>query len=392
MLIPLLAVLLASQAPSLTLDDAQRMARQARGRPASAAAGVAEARAERRLAGRVPNPDVSYERTGDTPRQHLFVDQSFAWLLTRGADRAAAAAGIRRAQADSVQTMAELAQDVRIAFFEALGANETLRLVEEQVGFNDSLTRIARARLDVGDISRFEYEQVAQDGRRALLQLSETRENARTAQATLSRAIGWSGAAPPVPSGALDAGIDGDTSLVLSADSIPAVRAAIADSAAAAHILRSARLGRLPLPALTAGAEWDDPTDPGHTLSVFGIALPLPLWNSGGAEVALAGARARLAAAEVRETRLEATRALAEARIRLEENARRARFARDSLVPGARELRLRAVAAYRAGETGVLPVLDALRSEREVVLTSIQDLQAFQEALARWRALFGRME
>lgn len=392
MLIPLLAVLLASQAPSLTLDDALRMARQARGRPASAAAGVAEARAERRLAGRVPNPDVSYERTGDTPRQHLFVDQSFSWLLTRGADRAAAAAGIRRAQADSVQTMAELAQDVRIAFFEALGANETLRLVEEQVGFNDSLTRIARARLDVGDISRFEYEQVAQDGRRALLQLSETRENARTAQATLSRAIGWSGAAPPVPSGALDAGIDGDTSLVLSADSIPAVRAAIADSAAAAHILRSARLGRLPLPALTAGAEWDDPTDPGHTLSVVGIALPLPLWNSGGAEVALAGARARLAAAEVRETRLEATRALAEARIRLEENARRARFARDSLVPGARELRLRAVAAYRAGETGVLPVLDALRSEREVVLTSIQDLQAFQEALARWRALFGRME
>jgi hypothetical protein len=37
-------------------------------------------------------------------------------------------------------------------------------------------------------------------------------------------------------------------------------------------------------------------------------------------------------------------------------------------------------------------VLDALRSERDVVLAGVQDLQAFQEALARWRALFGRME
>jgi len=392
MLLPLLAALLLQQAPTVTLEDALRQARQARGRPASAAAGVAEARAERRLAGQLPNPGVTYERTGDSPRQHLFVDQSFSWLLTRGADRAAAAAGVRRAQADSVQTLAELAQDVRIAFFESLGADETLRLIQDQVGFSDSLTRIARARLDLGDISRLEYEQVAQDGRRAQRLLSEQLEAARTAQAALSRAIGWSGAAPPVPSGALDAGLDADTSLALSPDSIPAVRAAVADSQAAAHTLRSARLGRVPIPSLTAGAEWDDPADPGHTLSVFGFSLPLPLWNSGGADVALASARAGLAAAEARETRLEAVRALAEARIRLIESVRRARFARDSLVPAARELRLRAVAAYRAGETGVLPVLDALRSERDVVITGVQDLQAFQEALARWRALFGRVE
>ncbi|HTL06138.1 MAG TPA: TolC family protein [Gemmatimonadales bacterium] len=392
MLIPLVALLLAQQAPGLTLQEALRQARETRGRPAAAAAGVAEARAERRFAGRIPNPGVSYERTGDTPRQHLLVDQDLSWLLTRGPDRAAAAAGIRRAQADSLQTMAELVEEVRVAFFEALGARETLRLVEDQTGYNDSLTRIARARLDVGDISRFEYEQVAQDGRRALLLLSETREAARVADAALSQAIGWRGPGNPQPAGALDAELDADTSLVLSPDSVPAVRAAVADSLAAAATLRSARMGRVPLPSLTAGAEWDDPGDPGHTLSVLGIALPLPLWHSGGAEVALAGARAQLAAAETREARLEAGRALAEARVRLVESARRARFGRDSLVPAARELRLRSVAAYRAGETGVTPVLDALRSERDVVLSGVRDLQAFQAALARWRALFGRVE
>lgn len=393
MLVVLLAAtLLQRPGPALSLDDALRQARLARGRPASAAAGVAQARAERSLAGRIPNPGLSYEHTGDTPRQHLFIDQSFAWLLTRGADKAAGAAGIRRAEADSVLTMAELVQDVRIAFFEALGANETLRLVVEEVGFSDSLTRIARARLNVGDISQFEFDQVAQDGRRAQQLLSETRETARSAQAALVRAIGWSDPAPPVPSGALDVGLDLDTGVTLSADSIPAVRFAVADSLAAALILRSARRGRIPMPSLTAGGEWDDPSDPGRTLSVLGFAIPLPLWNQGGAEVALARARAELSAAEARETRQAATRAIAEARIRLEESARRARFARDSLIPAARELRLRAVVAYRAGETGVLPVLDAFRGERDVVLTAVQDLEVFQEALARWRALFGRME
>jgi outer membrane protein TolC len=85
-------------------------------------------------------------------------------------------------------------------------------------------------------------------------------------------------------------------------------------------------------------------------------------------------------------------RAVTEARARLEESARRARFARDSLLPAARALREQALAAYRAGETSLLAVLDAFRSEREVVIAQIQDFIAFQAALSAWRALFGRIE
>src|SRR5262245_13530854 len=109
MLVGLLAAVLV-QGPSglVTLDDAVRRALANRGRPAAAAAAVAEARGERRLAGQIPNPTLTYEHTQDPPRQHLFFDQSLAWLVTRGADRGAAAAGIRRAQADSALAMADL--------------------------------------------------------------------------------------------------------------------------------------------------------------------------------------------------------------------------------------------------------------------------------------------
>ena len=390
--VPLFLIALQAPGNSLTLEEAVETARVARGRPGIAAAGVAEARGQRRLAGLVPNPTLSYEHTGDPPRQHLFVEQPFSWLLTRSPDRAAARAGIGRAQADSVATMAALVQEVRIAFYEALGANQILELVREQVGFNDSLARIARARLTAGDISQLEYEQAAQDARRGQQLLSETREHTLIAEAVLAHAVGWTGPAAPVPAGSLDAGLAADTSRMLVVDSIPSVRAAVADSLAAAFTLRSARLARVPMPSVTGGAEWDDPDQPGKTLSVLGFAVPLPIWNWGNADVALARARASLAAAETRETRLEAGRLVAEAQASLVEAARRARFARDSLIPGARALRERAVLAYRAGETGVLPVLDALRAELEIVVSGVQELVAYQSAVARWRALAGRTE
>ena len=67
--------------------------------------------------------------------------------------------------------------------------------------------------------------------------------------------------------------------------------------------------------------------------------------------------------------------------------ARYARSARDSLIPAAAALRSRALRAYRAGETGILPVLDAFRAERDVALAGLQDQLAFQEAVADWYAL-----
>ncbi|HEX5576411.1 MAG TPA: TolC family protein, partial [Gemmatimonadales bacterium] len=112
-----------------------------------------------------------------------------------------------------------------------------------------------------------------------------------------------------------------------------------------------------------------------------------PLWQHGAGATAEARARAREAAARVREVRLTAAQQVEATRIHLLESGLRARFARDTLLPVARALRERAVRAYQAGETGILPVLDALRSESQAALAGVQDLLAFQTALADWKAL-----
>jgi cobalt-zinc-cadmium efflux system outer membrane protein len=394
MLISFLAALI-MQGPApipLTLSAAIRHGVAARGRIDEARAGLAEARAGRRLAGQVPNPTLSYNYTGDFPRQHLLFDQPLAWLSTRTFDRGAAAATIRRAQADSVMAVSSVAQEIRAAYYGVLGTRESMRLIGEQVAAADSLARLAQRRFAVGDISRFEHQQTAQEARRGQQLLSAAREEARASDAEFVRALGWTDPTPPIAQGALDQELDLALAANYSPDSLPMIESAVADSTAQALMYRSFQRTRIPIPSLAAGSDWDDPDRPGKHFAVIGFSLPLPIWNTGMAEARLAQARARRAAALTREVRAEGMRAVTEARVRLEESARRAHFARDSLVPAARALRDQALAAYRAGETSVLAVLDAFRSEREVVLAQIQDFTAFQAALSAWRALFGRME
>jgi outer membrane protein TolC len=105
--------------------------------------------------------------------------------------------------------------------------------------------------------------------------------------------------------------------------------------------------------------------------------------------VATAQARADAAAAQVTETRLAARQLVEEADIRLLGTATRARFARDSLVPAAAGLRTKALAAYRSGETDIVPVLAAIHREREVQLAAIDALIAYQDAVAGLHALLG---
>ncbi|MFI5234750.1 MAG: TolC family protein [Gemmatimonadales bacterium] len=378
---------------SLTLAGALARARKLRPVVSGAAAAVAEAHGAARVAMTVPNPVVSYSWTGNTPRQHITVDQPLDWLLRRGADHAAGQAGIARAGIDSILTLAELGREVRLAFYDALAGDEALRLTADEASLADSLARAADARLKAGDISQLERDQVIQESQRAHYAVSLAREDQRVAHGAFARALGLDDAPLPEPDGALDDGLTAPLPGVVRSDSLPLVQGALADSAFAAALARSASIGQLPLPSLQGGAEWNDPANPSQgTTAILGFAIPVPLWNHGGGLAAESRAQAARVNAALGETRLDAARALGERRIRLEETARRARFDRDSLFPAARRLRERTVTAYRAGETGVLPVFDALRGEHDAALALVRDLTAFQDALAEWNALVGLME
>jgi len=381
---------------SLSLRDALARARTERAQVKAAGAGVAAARAGVRVAGTIPNPVASYSYTDDPPRQHASLDQSLDWLLTRGADRSAAQSQVRRALADSLRGAAELAAEVREAFYGTLAAAELERVTDEQGLVADSLVRIADRRVAAGDIAELERSQLVLEAARAAQRRSRAREAAGVAWARLARAIAWpSSTSRPALAGRLDDGLPAapladltDTTSLRS----PVIEAAVADSEAGEERARRMSLARVPLPSVVAGADWDDPGGQRGALAVLGISLPLPLWQRGGGALAQARAEAARAAAATAEARLDVRRDLAEAATRLNEAAGRARTARDSLLPVARRIRERATVAYQAGETGLIPLLEALRAERDVTAEAVDDLLAFQEALAGWKRTLGEAE
>lgn len=385
----LAAGLLQVPAPAtLSLADAWQSALQRRGLVPSVRAGIEGAAAGIRLAGQVPNPTLSVSHTGATPQGHLLVDQPLSWMLTRGADRDAARAALARSRVDSTVQLARLGAEVRRAFYGALGREERRRMLADQQEIADSVLGIARRRYRAGDISQFEVEQVELESRLQSQLLGAEADEVAVSHTTLASAIGWPGAVLPHLTGELDNGLTDASNRENEAD-LPAVLSAQADSSAAAFSMQSAKRARIPFPSLEVGTEWDDPADPGHHYAVIGLAIPVPLWNWGGAQVAQARARADGAAAQVLEVRLASRQTIEEARIRLSGTAERALFARDSLIPAAAGLRTRALAAYRAGETGLVPVLEAIRREREVQLAEIDALVAYQAAVSSLRELLG---
>jgi cobalt-zinc-cadmium efflux system outer membrane protein len=378
---------------SLTLDAALALARAHRGQVAVAAAVVAAARADRRTILSLPNPIASYSYTGDPPRQHASIDQPLDWLLRRGSDAAAGRAGIGVALADSTQLLAEVAREARSAFYTALGTSRRLTLAEDEAALADSLAGIATRRRAAGEISELEQAQAALEAARARQLVSAGREDHQLAVAELGRALGVLPDALAAPAGALDRELSGAVPAAPLVDALPMVAAARADSTMARAFYHAAQWSRIPFPSVQAGLDWNDPANPtaGSTI-LLGLSLPLPLWQSGGAAAAAARARADQAAAQLREVRADAARLLTQATARLQETARRALVARDSVLPLAIRQRELALLAYRAGETGIVPVLDALRAEREVVRDLVTDLVAYQVARADWLALIGTSE
>jgi cobalt-zinc-cadmium efflux system outer membrane protein len=389
----LAALTLAQSSDSLTIEQALARARAARPRVTAAAGAVERARGAARLGSAIPNPTSQLESDQLAPTYKVTVTQSLAWLPRRGADLAAGRAVVERARADSTQAVADVGRDVRRAFFGALAAERQLSLAAEQSALADSLSGLAARRAAAGDISDLERDQVALEASRARLAAAQAREGERVARSELARAVAWGDTELPVAVGPLDDGLEDDASGAVDGGGdvgvLPAVRGAVADSNAAAARLRAARIARIPIPGIVAGREWGGTVEGTRNL-ILGLALPIPLWSQGGESVEQARGAAAEQSALTAETRLATRAQLAAARARAEESRQRARFARDSLLPEAQRVRSGAVRLYEAGRTSVVPVLDALRAERDVARSTVAELLAFQESRADLNAVLGR--
>jgi cobalt-zinc-cadmium efflux system outer membrane protein len=380
----------------LTLEEALELAGASVPSIEAASAGVRAAEAQRRAAGLRPNPSVNVETenvVGTGAYSGLSSAETTVGLslpLELGDKRSArvgvADAQLTRARLETVVARAELGLRVRQAFVEAVAAERRLAIAREQVAISDEGLRAARVRVRAGKASPLEEQRAEVARLNAVNTADRNGRAAGLARGNLGRLIGRDPAA-------LDSTWFESVGAVgpharLSADGTLALAVAEADVGTATAQVRLARSQRVPDLTVSAGARRLEATN--DVAAVFGISVPLPVFNNGRANVDAARAQREQALALGRMAKFEAEQAIASAETDLANAEANARTASGPALAAAQEAARIARIGYREGKFGQLDLLEAERTLAETRAAAIDALAAYHDAKARLERLTAR--
>ncbi|MCR5870047.1 MULTISPECIES: TolC family protein [unclassified Sphingomonas] len=377
----------------LTLERALELGGASSPNMAAASSGVRAAEAQRRAAGLRPNPEVSVETenvVGSGPYRSFDAAETTAMMsmpLELGGKRSAriavADAQTARANLEVAVAGADLRLRVTQAFIEAVAAERRVGVARDQVGISSEALRAAQVRVRAGRASPLE-EQRAEVTRINGAAAAERAERAAAlARANLGRLIGrepgtlaldWfdriGGLGPRLPA---------------RAEGTLALAAARADVATADAQVRLARSQRVPDLTISAGARRLEETN--DVAAVFGVSVPIQLFNNGRANLDAARAQRDQAEAQRRIALLDADQAIATAETDLANAETNARTATGPALAAAQEAARIARIGYREGKFGQLDLLEAERTLAETRATAVDAIAAYHDARARLERL-----
>jgi cobalt-zinc-cadmium efflux system outer membrane protein len=379
--------------PFLTLAEALARAGPSSPFQDAASAGVRVAEAQRRVAALRPNPSIIAEVenvAGTGIYQGLRSSETTVGLalpLERGGKRAArialADALIGRAGVQADIARADLHLRVTQTYIVAVAAQRRIRVARDQLGIATEVLRAASVRVRAGRASPLEEQRadvarVAADGA-----LERAERSASVASANLARLLG-------IHVGALDEAWFQRVDVIRQspapgATSTLTAAAARADLDTATAQVRLARSQRVPDLTLSASARRLEQTN--DVAAVFGVSIPLTVFNGSRSAVAVADAQRDQSAALRRVALLDTEQGIAEAQADAANAATTARNATGPALAAAQEVARIARIGYREGKLGQLDLLDAERTFLETRTAAIDALAAYHDAQARLERL-----
>lgn len=355
----------ASAQMPLSRADAIRMALSNSPRATVAVSDTAAAAARLRVAREYPNPTISVGYSKSTPRAHVSLDVPLDLPNVRGARVRSATAARQSAQYTFEADRIALVLDVDTLYVKvqvALARRDASAVAAQEAA---QLVRIADTRRAAGDASDLDVELARVSANQAASSATGDSADARDALLDWQAAMGVASDSirfypsdstlPPMMETNLGAPL-----------SDPRVAAAIATERAARETVSLQRASRFGVPSVQFGVEAKDPTEPG-VLPTLGVAIPIPLFNRAGGEVAAARADVDRARAERQVVTMQATaewtravhqRASALARVALDSQT----------VASAHRVLMLSRTAYQEGEMTITEVLQAQHSYRDVLL------------------------
>lgn len=381
-----------AQEPVLTLESALQTARDNNPELAAARWGIDIAEGERRQAGVLPNPQLSWEvedtRKGSQTTT-VGVSQLFELGGKRGARLDVAGRDAELAALELERQRNVLRAEVIAAFQAAAQAQEGLQLAEQSLRLSERALQVVQGRVRAGSASPVEAT-------RAQVQLSEVRlEQGRAEQAltvAYQQLAAVTGAAR-VQFSRVDGGLQANNDipsrtllldrLEQTAD-LRLARLQIDQREAALGLARSQRIPDL---TVSVGSQYSQ-TDR-ERINVVGLSVPIPLFDRNQGNVLAAARRADQARDQRNGAELRLRSEVVQALAQWSTAASEVQTFDRSILPSAQQA---LDAATRGFERGKFAFLDVLDAQRTLVAARLQYLQAqaqSSEARVRLERIFG---
>jgi outer membrane protein, heavy metal efflux system len=344
--------------------------------------------ADRLTAAARPNPSLSYggvhlfagESTGAITQHQFVVDQPLLIFGQRQSRMALADLSLAAEKARVAAAIAERRAAVRQAFATLVARQEESRILQNSRTELQRIEQVVRARAEAGDRSHYDVLRIETERRTLDVEAANAATEVEDASGQLASLLGFPGWRPQAE-GTLAPGetpLDANELWSIAQQRRPSIQAARQRQSAARGGLFVARRERLPVPTISGGAVVTHEVT--GTSAVFGFSVPIPLFDRNRGPIARAAAdfdaEGRALDAELAEAHAEIDRAQATFAARRQTLA----TMEHDLVEQIPTMRQMAENAYREGRDGILELLDASRSMREIELLHVKQLELSKTA------------
>lgn len=365
LLLALMTSLAYGQSSVLTLDVALQTALRQNPTLRSATALVDASRGALDQAGAWPNPtlDVDQEDTRhETRSTTVLLNQPFELGGKRAARLALARSGNEIALADLAARQAEVRAGTIQAFFEALMAQEHVKVAEESLRIAERGSNAATRRVTAGKVSPTEETRARVAESQARIELIQARAQQQYARRALSWVMGVADSTLPPLEGQPEA-LPQSPSVETFASRIsqsPALRRAQGEVERAHAAYALERAHRMPDVTVSLGSK--RVAEMGRHVPMIGVSIPLPLFDSNrGAQLeALRKHEAAQALAEAEEQRLRSE--VLQTLDQLQARRGEVQVLQQEVLPGAQSAYEAASRGFELGKFNFLDVLDAQRT------------------------------
>jgi len=357
---------------------------------AAASAGVDAATAARRVAGLRPNPELQaqVENVAGTGvykglrSSETTVGVSLPLELggKRPARVALATARLTRAQVQAEIARADLRLRITQLYIEGAVAERRAEVLSEQAGIANNAFRVSSERVKAGDVGPIEQQRADVLRINAQVAADSAARQAQAARANLETLL-----ASPV-TGPLDRAWferidDYGPPRPVDVEGTLALAAAEADVRTADAQVRVARSLRVPDLTVSTFARRLEATN--DTAAMFGLSIPIPLFNNGNAFVAQSRSEQTQANALRNLAVVDTRQQIASAQTEVANAAATARAAGGPGLAAAQEAARIARIGWAQGKFDQIALLDAERTLSQTRQTYVDALAAYHDAQAR---------